>query len=579
MRPGAWALRGACPTRWSCLATNDMSNGDKKTRKALIAAHRLSITATSSIAGDIPSLIACAYQRHFDEQMPLLSRMLNAFRRFIRSHTTTDAPQDGQDLESLLAALSEIHLLEPSAQALLDRARSILTSGPPLSMNVELADGEELPVAMHTLNQGAVWACLVGGGANPDLEDRVLDEAREKWPDATDLHNKIRKALAPEAKCLWFLCRKFFFTLNVAEKDGERYQCSCSGYYHHHMYMGRLFMLDTTKHTALTRARMPRALEVYSDRYTHIARTPKGLWGWGYNEYSQLGFKSSGFVDPTRLTFPNCPKVAELEASLPPWEKHRMVTDALIVDKGMTKGKRTFIRTPVGTVMAGYGWFWDLLMPFVGPVEEENRDGFHPVVMPSDFIPDHIADYNGNNVILSMGDRRMISGWNFCGRLGLGHENEMTGFEEPTFRVDRIMPGCYFNVFLSGRQLLFAGQVLPHIAQSGLLPGYREDDVCLTGTPLRFPERVKGFYCQESTLVWVTEGQTHLCDSDKQYCVPFEADCLEIISARSYRHSSGKWFDVKKVSGGVAKMVKRKAFFEPLFWEITPVDVDPWAEQ
>ncbi|KAG9393446.1 hypothetical protein J8273_3585 [Carpediemonas membranifera] len=295
-----------------------MSNGDKKTREALIAAHRLSITATSSIAGDIPSLIACAYQRHFNEEIPLRSGMLNALRTFIHNHTTTDAPQDGHDLESLLATLSEIHPLEPSAQALLDRARSILTSGPPLSMNVELADGEELPVALHTLNQGAVWACLLGGGANPDLEDRVLNEAREKWPDETEMYDKLRKALTPEAKCLWFLCRKFFFTLNVAEKDGESYQYTVYGdCYHHLMYMGRLFMLDTDYHAALTRARMPRALEVYSNEITHIARTPKGLWGWGDSGYGQLGFKSSGFVDPTRLTFPACPKVAEHEASLP----------------------------------------------------------------------------------------------------------------------------------------------------------------------------------------------------------------------------------------------------------------------
>ncbi|KAG9389882.1 hypothetical protein J8273_8565 [Carpediemonas membranifera] len=151
-------------------------------------------------------------------------------------------------------------------------------------MNVELADGEELPVAMHTLNQGAVWACLVGGGANPDLEDRVLEEAQEEWPHNPEMHDKIRKALAPEAKCLWFLCRKFFFSLNVAEKDGECYQHAWSYiFYHHRMYMGRLFMLGTANHTAFTRARMPRALEVYSNSngFTHIARTPKGLWGWG----------------------------------------------------------------------------------------------------------------------------------------------------------------------------------------------------------------------------------------------------------------------------------------------------------
>ncbi|KAG9393421.1 hypothetical protein J8273_3557 [Carpediemonas membranifera] len=215
--------------------------------------------------------------------------------------------------------------LKPTAQALLDRACSILTSGPPLSMNVELADGEELPVAMHTLNQGAVWACLMGGGANPDLEDRVLDEAREKWPDETEMYDKLRKALTPEAKCLWFLCRKFFFTLNVAEKDGESYQCSdedecgnCYGCYHHRMYMGRLFMLDTTKHTALTRARMPRALEVYSNWITHIARTPKGLWGWGENYYGQLGFKSLGSSTRPASPSPTAPRSPSARPACPP---------------------------------------------------------------------------------------------------------------------------------------------------------------------------------------------------------------------------------------------------------------------
>ncbi|KAG9397190.1 hypothetical protein J8273_1099 [Carpediemonas membranifera] len=114
------------------------------------------------------------------------------------------------------------------------------------------------------------------------------------------------------------------------------------------MYMGRLFMLHTDWDWALTRARMPRALEVYSYWGTHIARTPKGLWGWGDNHSNQRGFESAagGAVDPTRLTFPACPKVAELEASLPPWEKHRMVTDVSM------EGGRTFILTPVGTVMA-----------------------------------------------------------------------------------------------------------------------------------------------------------------------------------------------------------------------------------
>ncbi|KAG9389922.1 hypothetical protein J8273_8609 [Carpediemonas membranifera] len=417
----------------------------------------------------------------------------------IHNDKGTSTPASVASLGSLLATLSKLPPLEPTAQALLDRARSILTSGPPLSMNVELADGEELPVALHTLNQGAVWACLLGGGANPDLEDRVLKEAQEEWPHNPEMHDKIRNALAPEAKCLWFLCRKFFFTLNIAEKDGECYQFTEYEYcYHHRMYMGRLFMLDTDKHTALTRARMPRALEVYSDWFTHIARTPKGLWGWGQNGFGQLGFESFEFNDPTRLTFPACLKVAALEASLPPWEKHRMVTAVSIEDY------QTFILTPVGTVMAGAA-----SVRFVGPVERENYYFFHPVAVPSGFVPDHIMHaglLNATTVILSMGDRQMISGGNYCGRLGLGHDDDMTRFVDLPFWVDRIMTSAFvFTVFLGGRQLLFAGRVRPHIAQSGLLPGKRRDDKCITSTPLRFPERVKGFWGDYDRMVWVTE--------------------------------------------------------------------------
>ncbi|KAG9393442.1 hypothetical protein J8273_3581 [Carpediemonas membranifera] len=385
------------------------------------------------------------------------------------------------------------------------------------------------------------------------------------------MHDKICNALTPEAKCLWFLCRKFFFTLNVAEKDGESYQCP--GYdrcYHHLMYMGRLFMLDTMHRTALTRARMPRALEVYSNTWTHIARTPKGMWGWGYSELGQLGFQSSGFVDPTRLTFPACPKVAKLEASLPPWEKHRVVTGVSLIRA------RTFIFTPVGTVMAGAD-----AKAFVGTVEDENRHLFHPVAVPAGFVPDHIMHAWNSAVILSMGDRQMISGDNEYGRLGLGHENEMTGFVEPAFRVDRIIAFEFdFNVFLSGRQLLFAGELPFHIARTGLLPEYSEDARCLTATPLRFPEKVKGFHC-EDFLLWVTEGRTHLCHYNKQYCVPFEAAFGARLAngdwVDSFRDSTGQWFSVGSVTDGVATMVQCEVPSSQ--WEIAPVDVDPWTEQ
>ncbi|KAG9389954.1 hypothetical protein J8273_8641 [Carpediemonas membranifera] len=513
------------------------SSSPSAIRDALITAFRASLVVTASISGDIPCLIQCAYSRHFKKQMPS-----------IHNDKGTSTPTSAPSLESLIAALSKLPPLEPTAQALLDRARSILTSGPPLSMNIELADGEELPVAMHTLNQGAVWACLLGGGANPDLEDRVLKEARKEDPRRTEIHDKIRKALTPEAKCLWFLCRKFFFSLNVAEKDGECYQRpGHDRCYHHRMYMGRLFMLDTRHHTALTRARMPRALEIYSNRISHIARTPKGMWGWGTSGRSQLGFQSFKFNAPTRLTFPACPNIAALEASLPPWEKHRMVTGVSIYEY------QTFILTPVGTVMAGNKANW-----FTGEADEDNRKLFNPVAVPSGFVPDHI----------------MHVGPNDYGQLGLGHDDDMTRFVDLPFRVDRIMISqtSYFSIFLSGRQLLFSGQVPDCIAQSGLLPGFSERDKCLTSTPLWFPERVKGFWGEYDRMVWVTEGVTHYYEDENPTMVPIEATAVNGYPLR-FCGSTGQWFKVVGESDGVAGLVECKAPRRPR--DIIPVDIDP----
>ncbi|KAG9396348.1 hypothetical protein J8273_2079 [Carpediemonas membranifera] len=505
-----------------------------------------------------------------------------------------DAKPEPVTTNEVASALMALDLHHRSAICFVNRIVAFLYHGRQLSMNVELADGEDLPVAMHTLNQGAVWACLGGGGANPDLWDRVQKKALSDGKKQShirrklraEMHNKIckdliPKGLAPTAKYLWFLCRKFFFSLNVAEKDGESYQYTVyDRCYHHRMYMGRLFMLDTMHRTALTRARMPRALEVYSHEITHIARTPKGLWGWGQNGHGQLGsghlastrpaspFPPAQFVEPTHLTITVCPKVAELEASLPPWEKHTMVTDVSI------DMYRSFILTTVGTVMAGDGASW-----FIGFNNDVDDHDFYPIAVPAEFVPDHIMQGDWT-VVLSMGDRQMISVLNKCGQLGLGHKHEMTGFEELPFRVDRIMvsDSKTFNVFLSGRQLHFAGEVPAHIFLSGLLPGFNKDDNCLTASPLRFPERVRRFYCDPFALVWVIEGQAHVCQrrgvrvTFVRFGISFEATAF---IGKSFCDQSGQWFEMSTDSDEGGEMVECDApgFID----EISIVYVDPWT--
>ncbi|KAG9390759.1 hypothetical protein J8273_7012 [Carpediemonas membranifera] len=280
--------------------------------------------------------------------------------------------------------------------------------------------------------------------------------------------------------------------------------------------------------------------------------------------FSINGKGSSRLGSSTR---PACPKVAELEASLPPWEKHMMVTDVSL------EHRRAFILTLVGTVMAGWNATW-----YVGPVEIDDYH-FHPVAVPAGFVPDHIMHTDNNTVILTMGDRRMIGGNNAHGELGLAHKNRMTGFVDLPFRVDRIMaPYRDCNLFLSGRQLLFAGRVRIDFAKPGLLPRNHEGDEILTPTPLRFPERVKGFFASDVEadtleLIWVTEGRSHLFKvRNEPIIIPFEATA---VSGNSIRDPSGQWFWVWHQSGGVAVMKECDDCSD--VQEIALIDVDPWT--
>ncbi|KAG9392918.1 hypothetical protein J8273_5730 [Carpediemonas membranifera] len=454
----------------AAMCSSAPKSGRDVQRDAMIGLHSVISRNYADLPGDIPTLMREAFTREFGEEIP-----------------GADGNARQATAEEATSTLSTLDLHHRSAISFVNRIVAFLSQHPPLSMNVELAEGQELPAALHTLNQGTLWACLL----------------------------VILNALTPEAKCLWFLCRKFFFTLNVAEKDGECLQRTWyDRCYHHRMYMGRLFMLDTRHHTTLTRARMPRALEVYSYGCTHIARTPKGLWGWGESHVGQLGFRSASyhFVDPTRHTFSACPKVAELEASLPHWEKHRMVT-------GVSRYEyQTFILTPAGTVI-----------------------------------------------------RQVISGSNRNGQLGLGHKTGMTGFVDLPFRVDQTIHSSAFNVFLSGRQLLFAGRVSHLITRSGLLRGFSSDEECLTPTPLRFSEKVQGFLRSRRHLIWVTEGQSHLCSEYfEPFVIPFKVTAFDNYG--TFRDASGKWVKATRRSSVVCETPTHSDVYN-----VIHIDVDPWT--
>ncbi|KAG9393426.1 hypothetical protein J8273_3562 [Carpediemonas membranifera] len=75
------------------------SSSPSAIRDALSSVFRESLTATASVSGDIPSLLQCAYSRHFGEQMPSMHKT-----------DSTATPTSAPSLESLLATLCKIPL-------------------------------------------------------------------------------------------------------------------------------------------------------------------------------------------------------------------------------------------------------------------------------------------------------------------------------------------------------------------------------------------------------------------------------------------------------------------------------------
>ncbi|KAG9395811.1 hypothetical protein J8273_2723 [Carpediemonas membranifera] len=508
-------------------------------RTSLMAAIRASIAIAADIPGDVPSLLAHAYSKHFGRSIP------STRNRKRKKTPAVEVPQS--EIESLLAMLRAIPPLEPNAQRLLDRARSILTDGPQLSMNVELVEGQELPTAMHTLLQGTLWACITASATpfaflgNPD-------------------HNNVTYIpdIDQESRCVRFLCKKFFFTTEVANKDGGQvkfHNDSFGNLEAHRLYDGHLFVLDrkTEGEASVTRLRIPRAFNVFSSGVTHVAQTVAGLWGWGDNTEGHLGFQGEA-QHPTRLTFPACPKVDELEASLPAWHKHELVLSMKL------HLAHTVIHTAAGLVASGDG-----VHPFLRNSADSDLRQFKPVPLPDGLLPLH-AIHDDYVMIISSRKKQAICGLNTCGELGLGHANTLSKFEDLPFHVDALLTCDFkYNVFLSGGQVLFAGRVPQVIAQSGLLPGYKAHNVCFTPTPLQLPENVKG-WCQHGVLLlWTTEEETVFQEQfGTRTTLPFEVTAvIGDNSASLFRDTEGEWFTIVSVSERGEARVKPFGKFIP----------------
>ncbi|KAG9395186.1 hypothetical protein J8273_0406 [Carpediemonas membranifera] len=494
-------------------------------RHTLTALHHLATITTTDVPGDVPSLIAGAFHRQFREEMPSLHDYNEAYE------ATTGATAD-----ELLARLSKLPPLKKKAQVLLDRVHSILTDGPALSMSIPLLPGHTLAGSLVTLRQGTIWGVLMACGADPDLGGRLMERRGNQYK--------------PHDKLPWFLCKKFYHSHLVAEKDGETLQqrefgCPKDQLYVHIMYAGRLFKVDPVTPGGFSRAAMPHVTAVHSCDNSHVAVTPRGVFVWGHNDSAQLGRTRAGkyLAAPTRLTFPCCPEVAAYEQGLPPWHRHTVVEHVWM---GRYK---TFISTPVGLVMAGLD-----ADAFCGI---EKAKDFAPVPVPSGFVPDHAMV--GWSVILTMGDRQMIGGSNQFGQLGLGHTDPLQTFVEQPFVVEEMLnDDGMFTVFVTSSELLFAGQVTEAFARSNLLPGYTAGDVISSATPLQLPATTTAFLGSLTMAAWVTEGKTHVATPDTAYALPFPVSHCGMSDTTSddFYCTGGEWcrYTVVDEAEGVASL-------------------------
>ncbi|KAG9391078.1 hypothetical protein J8273_7352 [Carpediemonas membranifera] len=472
----------------------------KQRERALIAVYCIAREVSFPLPKLVLQLIREAYSCQFHKNMPFISDD-SAFTEYAKALSVDDFLCL---LSSLLAHQPEVPRL---ARSSLHRAIR-LTVGSEQSMNVELADGEDLPEVLHTLIQGTLWAILMEAGANPDL-------------DGTRLLKKIGEQFCPKDKCIWFLCRKFFFTWNVADRNGDLMQrddlpaaldCNTTvmDRYSQLMYSGRLFMASWLYGPPkFTRARLPRVRPgaLSHGGSTHcggiIAQTAKGLWTWGHNAMagSRMPLSLTDMTQPSyvwfvqtpvRLTFPTGSSLASYEASLPAWHKDRMVLGLAFFFSGF------IVLTPAGVAVHG----------FEGLPRTETAGGFfNQLKLPHGFVPDHIL--GPSPIVLTMGDRQMIFGPNDDGQLGLGYKRKLSAFDKPTRHIDQVVTSeSNFNIYRHGHQLTFAGKPPAVLWGSSLLPkSYQRDTARVV--PLIFPCRPVRLYCQQRLLVWVgTDGLT-----------------------------------------------------------------------
>ncbi|KAG9392659.1 hypothetical protein J8273_6027 [Carpediemonas membranifera] len=360
---------------------------DPGVEPALLTARDMAKVMGQDIPGDVEGMIIAAFTRHFRRPIP-----------------EAEAPGYAAK-EQLVYVLQHLPPIETRSRVLIDRAIKTLTEGPILSMNVELEEGQDLPVAMHTLLQGTLWALLLASGADPDIGRTET------------IAQKHRINYSQSDKLIWFMCKKFFFTRQVAEKDGVTVhsvtQASPGKFtvYSHRIYAGRFFYLAIFWRMGFVGGVhkyswgvMPPVVSAYGlGTQTVLLNTTKRLYGMDLSEQFVWNDRknhrpSNQTINPNRLTFANCPDIVKYTKSLPAWSKHELVSDVLFTN-GLC-----LILTPVGTAAAG-----TRSKSLVGPLGTrlDMLPLFHMVSFPDGFTPD-MALVEDDSVVFMQDDQHLI---------------------------------------------------------------------------------------------------------------------------------------------------------------------------
>ncbi|KAG9390226.1 hypothetical protein J8273_8266 [Carpediemonas membranifera] len=423
------------------------------------------ISETSRIPGDIPSILSRAYH-------------LEHHKQCLIQHAGHIKPVDTPNIEELLDMLRSITLENEVAFAHVALAIGMLTvPGPELSMNIPLSGTQNLPARLYTLLQGTVWALMLEAGADPDLDNR--EDVRV---------NRCNKRYTAQDKCLWFLCRKTFFSMHVADKDGEYCRAAVHlSMVHFRRYAGRLYARGDNKN----RMTGVISIEGVIPRYQWVRVPPSS--SSTPNELYNLGLGHNHPVYPTRLGF-DAPRVAEGEASLLPQQKHRLIQSIFLT------ATETMLVTAWGTVVAGDNSHGRLGM---GTDTALQVRLFTEVTLPPRFTPEELVSCPDYTAVRCR-DLTLLAGRNHHGQLGLGQAtDDIVNYTQAPFPAVRAWCMSDFTVFLSGDRLLYAGKV--GMLGGRFLHGLTE---CPAAVPLNLPWAIKGVAISQFVWAFIREDGT-----------------------------------------------------------------------